>query len=209
LTYTVWNGATVLDHAADFPVPTMDLIATFTDPGNPINFSDTAGPTSPNLFSSFFTAPVLAEFEAAGGNGGASMSSSDTGTDISTFIRITETYNTTDPALLTGSVAHDDGAQIFVGGDSSTGVGSTFVCGNPAESSENTQPCSFPSGLNTLTLLYTEQWGALHPGGNHPARNFFYCPRASLAYAAWHCPCRARIGRAPPPQGRVTKTSAR
>jgi hypothetical protein len=57
LTYTVWSGATVLDHAADFPVPTTDLIATFTDPGNPINFQDHAGPTSPNLFSSFFTAP--------------------------------------------------------------------------------------------------------------------------------------------------------
>ena len=160
LTYTVWSGATVLDHAADFPVPTTDLIATFTDPGNPINFRDTAGPSSPNLFSSFFTAPVLAEFEAAGGNGGASMSSSDTGTDISTFIRITETYNTTNAALLSGSIDHDDGGQIFVGGNSSTGVGSTFVCGNPAELSENTESCSFPSGLNNLTLLYTEDNGA-------------------------------------------------
>jgi hypothetical protein len=157
LTYTVWSGATVLDHAADFPVPTTDLIATFTDPGNPINFQDLAGPTSPNLFSSFFTAPVLAEFVAAGGNASASMSSSDTGTDISTFIRITENYNA---ALPTGSIEHDDGGQIFIGGNSSTGAGATFVCGNGAENSETEQPCDFPAGPTNLTLLYTEDNGA-------------------------------------------------
>jgi PEP-CTERM motif len=158
LTYTVWSGATVLDHAADFPVPTTDLIATFTDPGNPINFADLSGPASPNLFSSFFTPPVLAEYEAAGGNGSASMSSSDTGTDISTFIRITETYDTT--SSFAGTVEHDDGAQIFVGGNSSTGAGATLICGNPAEASENEQTCSFPAGLENLTLLYTEDNGA-------------------------------------------------
>jgi len=157
LTYTVWSGATVLDHAADFPVPTTDLVATFTDPGNPINFQDHAGPTSPNLFSSFFTAPVLAEFVAAGGSASASMSSSDTGTDISTFIRITENYTA---ALPTGSIDHDDGGQIFIGGNSSTGAGATFVCGNGAESSENTEACNFPAGPNNLTLLYTEDNGA-------------------------------------------------
>lgn len=158
LFYTVWSGATVLDHTAEFPVPTTDLIASFKDPGNPINFQDLSGPSSPNTFADFFTAPVLAEFVAAGGNANASMSSSDTGTDISTFIRITETYDTS--AVTLGSIEHDDGGQIFVGGDSSTGVGATFVCGNPAESSVNEQPCSFPAGHNLLTLLYTEDNGA-------------------------------------------------
>jgi PEP-CTERM motif len=157
LTYTVWSGAGVLDHAAEFPVPTTDLVATFTDPGNPINFQDHSGPTSSNTFAQFFTAPVLAEFVAAGGNAAASMSTSDTGTDISTFIRITETYNTATATI--GSIDHDDGGQIFVGGNSSTG-GGTQICGAAAESSETTQPCSFPAGLNNLTLLYTEDNGA-------------------------------------------------
>jgi PEP-CTERM motif len=157
LTYTVWNGATVLDHRAEFPVPTTDLVAHFTDPGNPINFQDLAGPASPNLFSSFFTAPVLAEFVAAGGNASASMSSSDTGTDISTFIRITENYTS---ALPTGSIEHDDGGQIFIGGDPSSGVGATQICGHAAEASDTTQPCDFPAGPNNLTLLYTEDNGA-------------------------------------------------
>jgi hypothetical protein len=157
LTYTIWSGATVLDHNAEFPVPTTDLIATFTDPGNPINFQDLNGPTSPNTFAQFFSAPVLAEFVAAGGNAGASMSTSDTGTDISTFIRITENYNT---ALANGSIEHDDGGTIWIGGNSSTGAGATLVCGNPAESSVNTQPCDFPAGPTNLTLLYTEDNGA-------------------------------------------------
>jgi hypothetical protein len=156
LTYTVWSG-TGLEHGANFPVPSTDLVATFTDPGNPINFQDLAGPTTPNLFSSFFTAPVLAEFVAAGGNASASMSTSDTGTDISTFIRITENYTA---ALATGSIEHDDGGQIFIGGNSTTGAGATFVCGNGAESSVNTEPCDIPAGPNNLTLLYTEDNGA-------------------------------------------------
>jgi hypothetical protein len=158
LTYTVWSGADVLDHNAEFPVPGVDLVAHFTDPGNPIDFNDTAGPTSPNLFSQFFSAPVLAEFEAAGGNGAASMSTSDHGTDISTFIRITETYNTA--STFAGSIAHDDGGQIFFGGDPDTGVGSTFICGHPQEASVTTQPCSFPSGKQNITILYTEDNGA-------------------------------------------------
>jgi PEP-CTERM motif len=85
------------------------------------------------------------------------MSSSDTGTDISTFIRITENYTA---ALATGSIDHDDGGQIFIGGNSSTGAGATFVCGHAAEASETTQPCDFPAGPNNLTLLYTEDNGA-------------------------------------------------
>ena len=158
LTYTVWSGPSVLDHNAEFPVPTQDLIATFTDPGNPINFQDHNGPASPNTFAQFFTAPVLAEFVAHGGTASASMSTSDTGTNISTFIRITETYNTA--AVTPGSIDHDDGGQIFIGGNGSTAAGTTHICGTAAENSETTQPCSFPSGLNNLTLLYTEDNGA-------------------------------------------------
>jgi hypothetical protein len=156
LTYTVWSGASVLDHAAEFPVPTQDLVANFADPaGNPIDFVDSLPNGSPNTFAQFFTAPVLAEFVAAGGNAAASMSTSDTGTNISTFIRITETYNTSDPLQLAGSIDHDDGGQIFIDGNTTTSL-----CGAAAENSETAQPCNFPAGLHTLTLLYTEDNGA-------------------------------------------------
>jgi hypothetical protein len=160
LVYTVWSGPTVVDHAAVFPVPSQDLVASFSDPGNnPINFRDDAPQnTTPNSFADFFSAPVLAEFVAAGGDPNASMSTLDNGTNISTFIRITGSYSST--TAFTGLIDHDDGGQIFVDGNSTTGVGAIFVCGDGAENSELTETCNFPTGSHTFTILYTEDNGS-------------------------------------------------
>jgi hypothetical protein len=158
LTYTIWNG-TGLDENAVFPVPTTDLVATFSDPGNPIQFDDNAPEfTTPNSFAAFFTAPVLAEFVAAGGNPNASMSTGDGPGTISTFIRITGSYSSA--TGFTGLIDHDDGGQIVIDGDFSTGAGTTFVCGNGNESSENTETCNFPTGSHTFAILYTEDNGS-------------------------------------------------
>ena len=140
-------------------MPTIDQVATFSDPGNPIQFVNNAKEFSTNnTFREFFTLPVLTEFIAAGGNPDASMSTADGKGTTSTFIRITGSYSSA--SAFTGLIDHDDGGQIVIDGDFSTGVGTTFVCGNGNESSENSQPCNFPSGTHTFAILYTEDNGS-------------------------------------------------
>jgi hypothetical protein len=159
LTYTIWNGTMPTEHTAQPPVPTSNLLATFTDPGNPINFVNN-GPDTPdgsdNLFSEFFTAPVLAECNAANpACGGTIMSTVDSFPgDISTFMRITETFNLASAGDVPLSIEHDDGGTIYIDG--------AFACGNPAEASENTESCSIPlsAGPHQLTMYYTEDNGA-------------------------------------------------
>src|ERR1700751_5969844 len=94
LMYTVWNG-TGLSHNAQFPVPTTNLLANFTDTVDTLNFVNTNPQGANNAFGLFFTGSALANFIAAAPAGSANlqMSTLDSGTNISTFIRITESYN--------------------------------------------------------------------------------------------------------------------
>ena len=144
---------------ADFPVPTGLPSAAFSYTG-PIDFADLAGPLSPNLFSTFFGANVsgISGFTSPRGTYanelgflGARMST--LGDAIDTFMSISGgSYSA--PAF-TGSIAHDDGGQIFLDGSTTTAL-----CGNPSEASENTESCAFPSGHHTFEILYTEDNGA-------------------------------------------------
>ena len=155
LTYTIWNGPGLGDHNAVFPVPTHDLLATFTDTNSNLDFSNTSPDGSPNTFDLFFTPTVLGECNTANpACGGTTMSTSDHATDVSTFIRITETYNSSTP--LSSPISHDDGAAIYLDG---AGNGAQ-LCGNPLEAADNVQTCDFPTGKHTLELLYTEDNGA-------------------------------------------------
>ena len=158
LDYTIWNGAGLGDHTAIFPVPTTDLLTKFSDSGpgaNILDFVNNSPDGSPNTFDLFFTAPVLALCDAANpACGGTTMSTADHGTDVSTFIEITEKYNLT--TGLSSPISHDDGAAIYLDG---AGNGAQ-LCGNPAESADNVQTCDFPTGPHSLTLLYTEDNGA-------------------------------------------------
>ena len=156
LTYTIWNGATVLDHAAEFPVPTVDLLLpSFTDNNDTLNFQDRAPFGTVPTFAAFDTSGVLApHFAAAGVPLTTVMSTLDTGSDVSTFIRITGSYTLAAP--LTTTIDHDDGGTIWLDGNFSTGAGATFLCGQAAEASENAETCTFPAGTHTFALLYTE-----------------------------------------------------
>lgn len=164
LTYTIWSG-TGLEHGANFPVPTTDLLASFTST-TPIDFRNTNPDGGSNTLGDFFNGapgpnpvPLVSTPALTAAQLATVMSTPDTGSDLSTVIRITETYDLTAPFL--GSIDHDDGAQIVIDGNSSTGAGSTFICGLPGEASENTQACAFSQlGVHTLTLLYTEDNGS-------------------------------------------------
>jgi hypothetical protein len=153
LDYTVWNGVMPGEHSAQPPVPTTTPLATFTST-SPINFVNN-GPDTPdgsdNLFSEFFTAPVLAECNAANAAcGGTVMSSTDNTSDISTFIRITGLTGTGGGTI---TINHDDGGTVF--------EGATQICGNPAEAADNSQTCTIPGvGSQALTIFYTEDNGA-------------------------------------------------
>ena len=143
------------EHNAAPPVPGTTPFATFTDPGNPINFVNN-GPDTPNgsdnLFSEFFTAPVLAECNAANAACGSTvMSTLDTEFgDISTFIRIT---GLTAAGGSTITINHDDGGTVF--------KGPTEICGDATEAADSAQTCTIPgSGPQTLTVYYTEDNGA-------------------------------------------------
>ena len=161
LTYTIWNGALGTSsptcsptcfHDANFPVPTIDFFASFTSTNENLTFANHNPPGGSNTFGDFFGGanagfmPPLTAAQLA-----TTMSTTDTGTDISTFIRITETYTTTAPFVSTFD--HDDGMGIYI--DGATAIGSQ-LCGVTTEASENAQVCSFPIGTHTLTLLYTE-----------------------------------------------------
>ena len=52
----------------------------------------------------------------------------------------------TSASAFTGSIEHDDGAQVFVDG--------AAICGNPAEASETTQTCTFAAGTHSVEILY-------------------------------------------------------
>ena len=159
LDYTIWNGAGLGDHTAVFPVPTSTPFATFTDTSagaNILNFANTLPDGSANTFNLFFTATVLGLCNTANpACGGTTMSTADVGTDVSTFIRITEKYNLSTP--LTSLVSHDDGAGIYFDGSTTQSSGCIL---NTAEAADNTESCTFPTGAHTLTLLYTEDNGA-------------------------------------------------
>ena len=74
--------------------------------------------------------------------------------DISTFMTITETFNLATASLVPLSITHDDGGTIYIDG--------SFACGDPAESSVNTESCTVPllKGNHSLTVYYTEDNGA-------------------------------------------------
>src|SRR5271163_3299681 len=164
LTYTIWSG-NGLSHGATFPVPTTDLIASFTST-TPIDFTNDNPDGGSNTLGDFFNGapgpnpvPLVSTPPLTSAQLATVMSTADAGSDLSTFIRITETYDLTAP--FTGSISHDDGALIVIDGDSSTGIGSTVICGAPGEASENTEACDFTQlGFHTLTLLYTEDNGS-------------------------------------------------
>ena len=154
LTYTIWTGDLgPAFHGATFPVPTIDLLLpSFTDTHDTLNFADPGPFPNPATFAGFDSlSHVLApHFAAAGVPLSTVMSTSDSGTDISTFIRITGSYTLAAP--MTSLLDHDDGAAIYLDG---AGNGAQ-LCGLPAESSENSQTCVFPAGTHTFELLYTE-----------------------------------------------------
>jgi hypothetical protein len=150
LSYTIWNGAGI-STTATFPVPTTGLFATFTDNVDTLNFRNNNPDGGSNTFANFFGA------SSAGTHLNAAQlatTMSTIGDGDTTFIRITESY--TLAAALTSSLDHDDGAAIYIDGAGNGGQ----ICGNPAESSENTQSCTFPAGSHSLTLLYTEDNGS-------------------------------------------------
>lgn len=162
LTYTIWTGDMSGDHSADpASVPGTTPLATFADPGNPINFVNNGADDangSDNLFSEFFTAPVLAECNVANSACGNTIMSTtdnfvgDTSTppDTSTFIEIT---GFTAEGGSTVTISHDDGGTIY--------EGSTEICGAPGEAADTSQTCTVPgSGPQNLTIYYTEDNGA-------------------------------------------------
>ena len=154
LTYTIWTGDLgSAFHGATFPVPTTDLLLpSFTDTHDTLNFDDPGPFPTPATFAGFDSlSHVLApHFAAAGVPLSTVMSTSDSGTDINTFIRITGSYTLAAP--MTSLLDHDDGAAIYLDG---AGNGAQ-LCGLPAESSESSQTCVFPAGTHTFQLLYTE-----------------------------------------------------
>lgn len=152
LDYTIWNG-TGLDHTATFPVPSTDLLTSFTDSNNILDFVNNNPEGGSNTFGDFFGSQSAGTHLTAA-QLATTMSTRDTGTDISTFIRITESYNLSAP--LTSPMDHDDGAAVYLDG---AGNGAQ-LCGNPAEATANTETCVFPAGHHSLTLLYTEDNGA-------------------------------------------------
>jgi hypothetical protein len=79
---------------------------------------------------------------------------STVGNGTTTFIRITEQYTLAAP--FTSTLSHDDGAAIYIDGAGNGGQ----LCGNPLQSSLNTQTCVFAAGTHQLTLLYTEDNGS-------------------------------------------------
>lgn len=164
LTYTIWNG-TGLDHAAEpGGVPGSSPFASFTSE-TPINFTNNSPDTpngSDNTFGDFFnglpnpnpvafvSSPSLTLTQL-----GTVMSSTDNTTDISTFMRITETFSLATAGTVPLSISHDDGGTIYIDG--------AFACGNSAESSENTETCTsavLSAGTHSLAVYYTEDNGA-------------------------------------------------
>ena len=161
LTYTIWNGVLPDSHSADpGSVPTTDLFASFTSEA-PINFVNDNPDTpdgSDNTFADFFSSngtnpggipPSLTAAQLA-----TPMSTTDSSSDVSTFITITETFNLATAGDVPLSISHDDGGTIYIDG--------AFACGNPAEASENTESCSIPlsEGKHSLEVYYTEDNGA-------------------------------------------------
>jgi hypothetical protein len=159
LTYTIWNGVLPLNHNATFPVPVSAPFASFVDNQTTLAFRDNNPQTGSVTFNDFMGSTSVHGTQSAASHLTAAqlatpMSTLDVGTDISTFIRITETYDITSP--FTSTITHDDGAAIYLDG---AGNGAQ-LCGNPLENSVNAQTCIFPAGLHSLTLLYTEDNGA-------------------------------------------------
>jgi hypothetical protein len=159
LTYTIWNGPTVLDHAAEFPVPSMDLLLpSFTDNHDTLNFNDPSAFGVDPTFGVFDNGQGILSGHLSAAQLALPMSSLDTGTDglndISTFIRITGSYTLAAPFNTT--INHDDGGTIWLDGNFTTGAGATFLCGFAPESSTNAESCTFPAGTHTFAILYTE-----------------------------------------------------
>ena len=157
LDYTIWNGAGLGDHNAVFPVPTHDLLTSFTDTAagaNILNFNNTNPEGGSNTFADFFGSSSAGTHLTAA-ELALTMSTLDHATDVSTFIEITEKYDLTSP--LTSLVSHDDGAGIYFDGSTTQSSGCIL---NTAEAADNTESCTFPTGAHTLTLLYTEDNGA-------------------------------------------------
>ena len=157
LFYTIWTGPG-LSTTATFPVPTTNLLLpTFADPNNVLAFRDNNAQGGPVTFNDFCGSTSVHGTQSACTHLNAAQlatTMSVVGDSDTTFIRITETYDLAAP--LTSSLDHDDGAAIYLDGAGNGGQ----LCGNPAEASESVQSCTFPAGLHTLTLLYTEDNGS-------------------------------------------------
>ena len=151
LTFTIWNDANDPARAlsafknAQFPVPAVDLLGNFTSNNDTLNFVN----NNPNGGSNTFADAGYAAIGLNAAQLATVMSTADTGTNISTFIRITESY--TLAAALNSVITHDDGMQIFLDGSTTTAL-----CGFAPETNTRADACAFPAGSHTLTLLYVE-----------------------------------------------------
>src|SRR6516165_11161180 len=132
LTYTIWNGAAVLDHAAEFPVPSMDLIASFTDNHDTLNFNDPSAFGVDPTFGVFDNGQGILSAHMTPAQLALPMSSPDgnPGT-ISTLIEITENYTLASALIV--SLDHDDGAGIYLDGSTTPIAG----CNSTGEASES------------------------------------------------------------------------
>jgi len=165
LTYTIWNG-TLLDHNAEpggVPGGSVPVFASFTSE-TPIDFTNNNPDTpdgSDNTFGDFFNgvpgnpSPLVSTPALTAAQLATPMSTTDNTSDISTFMRITETFSLTTAGTVPLSITHDDGGTIYIDG--------AFACGNAAESSENTESCTsalLSAGSHSLAIYYTEDNGA-------------------------------------------------
>ena len=165
LTYTIWNG-TGLDHSAEpggVPGGSVPVFASFTSE-TPIDFTNDS-PDDPNgddnTFGDFFNgipgnpSPLVSTPGLTAAQLATSMSTTDNTSDVSTLMRITETFSLTTAGTVPLSITHDDGGTIYIDG--------VFACGNAAESSENTESCTsslLSAGNHSLAIYYTEDNGA-------------------------------------------------
>ena len=210
LTYTIWNGDMPTEHSAQPPVPTSSPFATFTDPGNPINFVNNGPDTidgSDNLFSEFFTAPVLAECDAANSAcGGTIMSTVE-------FLPRRHLYVHEDYRDLNLASAGDVPLSLS---SMMTAARSTLMAPSPAVTPprrvKTPKAASIPlsAGLSpTHNVLYRGRWGTVSSGGEHPERSgararLHGAPRHSFARSRHRPSVQAVLNRRPACQGGAT-----
>jgi hypothetical protein len=156
LTFTIWNGAygpPGVTDIASLPLPTVDLIGTYTYTGN-IDFVNNS---NPNTFAAFFGATNLADLTYVSGDsiatlGGLDMSTvGETGSAINTYIDITGTLSGSN--LLT--LSSDDGSCLYFGSTAQTGLCNS----NPQDDTPSTGSPNAGTGT-AFSLVYVESNGA-------------------------------------------------